>query len=119
VGAAFTRAGPRHSGLQPAPPPLAFVPTSVLDAGHENLLGRIAMNLRRLSTILCATAGALLVGGAMLAGGIQQSSAQSKYAWPKFFNVITPAVGTANHSLALAWTPEFSNATGSRARVLP
>jgi hypothetical protein len=71
-------------------------------------------------TTVCGVAGALLLGGAVLIGGAQQSSAQKKeFAWPKFFNVITPAVGTANHSLALAWTPEFNNATGSRARVLP
>jgi TRAP transporter TAXI family solute receptor len=70
--------------------------------------------------------GAGLIAGAMALAGVgltistHQSAAQSKpFAWPKYFNVITPAVGTANHSLAVAWTAEFSNATGSRARVLP
>lgn len=64
----------------------------------------------------------LLAGAALLAGlglAVTQSTAQDKFAWPKFFNVITPSVGTANHSLAVAWTAEFSNMTGSRARVLP
>jgi TRAP transporter TAXI family solute receptor len=67
----------------------------------------------------------LVAGAALLAGigfgvSTHHSVAQTKpYGWPKFFNVITPAVGTANHSLAVAWTAEFSNATGSRARVLP
>ncbi len=66
----------------------------------------------------------LVAGAALLAGvglAITQSAAQDSkpYAWPRFFNVITPAVGTANHSLAVAWTAEFSNSTGSRARVLP
>jgi hypothetical protein len=71
-------------------------------------------------TTVFSVAGALLLGGAVLVGGAHQSNAQKKdFAWPKFFNVITPAVGTANHSLALAWTPEFNNSTGSRARVLP
>jgi uncharacterized protein len=63
---------------------------------------------------------ALLVLGAAMAGGNQELNAQDKkFEWPRFFNVITPSVGTANHSLAVAWTAEFSNDTGSRARVLP
>lgn len=63
---------------------------------------------------------ALLIGGVALAG-MQQSTAQGKkdFSWPSYFNVITPSVGTANHSLAVAWTGEFSAATKSRARVLP
>jgi TRAP transporter TAXI family solute receptor len=65
-------------------------------------------------------AGAALVAGAALLAGGQQTTAQDKkFSWPQFINVVTPAVGTANHSLAVAWTAEFSNATGSRARVLP
>ncbi|HEX5778428.1 MAG TPA: TAXI family TRAP transporter solute-binding subunit [Xanthobacteraceae bacterium] len=64
-------------------------------------------------------AGAVILAGASLAVGTHPSAAQDKFAWPKYFNVITPSVGTANHSLAVAWTAEFSNMTGSRARVLP
>lgn len=41
------------------------------------------------------------------------------YKWPSYFNVVTPNVGTANHSLAVAWTSEFSAATSARVRVLP
>jgi hypothetical protein len=65
--------------------------------------------------------GALLAAGPVLFAGNQQAHAQTSkdWSWPKFFNVITPAVGTANHSLAVAWTSEFSAAAGSRARVLP
>lgn len=65
-------------------------------------------------------AGAALLAGVGLAVTAHHSMAQDKkFEWPRFFNVITPAVGTANHSLSVAWTAEFSNATGSRARVLP
>ena len=41
------------------------------------------------------------------------------YKWPRHFSVVTPVVGTANHSLAVAWTSKFSKATGVRAAVLP
>lgn len=65
-------------------------------------------------------AGAALLAGVGLAVTAHHSMAQGKkFEWPSFFNVITPAVGTANHSLAVAWTAEFSNDTKSRARVLP
>jgi len=59
-----------------------------------------------------------LIGAAMaLAMG---TAAQAEdYTWPDYFTVVTPIVGTANHSLAVAWTAEFSAQTGSRARVLP
>jgi len=60
---------------------------------------------------------ALAAVGFALAAAPQQAHAQ--YKWPSYFNVITPTVGTANHSLAVAWTSEFSATTGSRARVLP
>jgi uncharacterized protein len=53
---------------------------------------------------------------AMAAG--PQALAQG-YQWPKHFSVVTPVVGTANHSLAVAWTSKFSKATGARAAVLP
>jgi uncharacterized protein len=77
--------------------------------------------LRKGSIFPRLAAGVLLAAGVAFFGGAPDASAQGKekFAWPKFFNVITPAVGTANHSLAVAWTAEFSNDTGSRARVLP
>lgn len=75
---------------------------------------------RKASVFQRFAVGALLVAGLALTGGAQQTLAQKKdFSWPKFFNVITPAVGTANHSLAVAWTAEFGADTGSRARVLP
>jgi hypothetical protein len=55
-------------------------------------------------------AGVTLAAGGVFAQG---------YQWPEYFNVVTPVVGTANHSLAVAWTAEFSAATKSKARVLP
>lgn len=45
--------------------------------------------------------------------------AQAAYRWPRNFSVITPVVGTANHSLAVAWTSKFQAATGTRVAVLP
>jgi TRAP transporter TAXI family solute receptor len=68
---------------------------------------------------LIAAGAVIAAGAAFLAGGEQTAAQDKKFAWPQFFNVVTPAVGTANHSLAVAWTAEFSNATSSRARVLP
>lgn len=41
------------------------------------------------------------------------------YKWPRHFSVVTPVVGTANHSLAVAWTSKFSKSTGVRVAVLP
>ena len=58
------------------------------------------------------TAAALVMAAA------PQAFAQG-YQWPKHFSVVTPVVGTANHSLAVAWTAKFSKATGVRAAVLP
>lgn len=60
-----------------------------------------------------------LVAGGLLFGVSQAAVAEDSYEWPRFFNVITPIVGTANHSLAVAWTSEFSAQTSSRSRVLP
>jgi len=62
------------------------------------------------------TAG-LVVAGMTMAGASAVSAADFK--WPKYFNVIAPTVGTANHSLDVAWTSEFSAKTGVRVRVLP
>lgn len=76
--------------------------------------------LRKLNLGAGLLAGAVVLAGAGLAISTHQSAAQNKpFAWPQYFNVVTPAVGTANHSLAVAWTAEFSNDTKSRARVLP
>jgi len=47
------------------------------------------------------------------------ASAQAAFAWPRNFSVITPVVGTANHSLAVAWSAKFQAATGTRVAVLP
>lgn len=70
------------------------------------------------TSILTGLAGAALAIG-IIAGTAHNAVAQDEYEWPQFFNVITPIVGTANHSLAVAWTGEFTAQTGARARVLP
>ncbi|MCB1618303.1 MAG: ABC transporter substrate-binding protein, partial [Pseudomonadales bacterium] len=48
-----------------------------------------------------------------------QAANAADYAWPKYFSVITPVVNTANHSLAVAWTSKFQQATGARVAVKP
>jgi len=80
-----------------------------------------AKKMKTKTIIYLSTVAALLIAGLALVGGVQQSDAQEKkaWSWPKYFNVITPTVGTANHSLAVAWTPVFTASTGVRARVLP
>ena len=80
-----------------------------------------AKKMKTKTIIYLSTVAALLIAGLALVGGVQQSDAQEKkaWSWPKYFNVITPTVGTANHSLAVAWTPVFTATTGVRARVLP
>jgi TRAP transporter TAXI family solute receptor len=50
---------------------------------------------------------------------VTYSSAADTYKWPDFLRVTTPNVGTANHSIASAWTAAFTASTGVRARVLP
>lgn len=45
--------------------------------------------------------------------------AQAAFKWPRNFSVVTPVVGTANHSLAVAWSSKFQAATGVRVAVLP
>ena len=45
---------------------------------------------------------------------VPSALAQAAFAWPRNFSVITPVVGTANHSLAVAWTSKFQAATGVR-----
>ena len=61
--------------------------------------------------------GAVVAAG--LAFGQTALAAAQDYQWPDYFTVVTPIVGTANHSLGVAWTSEFSAQTDSRARVLP
>lgn len=77
------------------------------------------LDFRKRESLRCLVAAAL--GGAMLLAGTGPSAlAQSgKYTWPKTFNVVTPVVGTANHSLAVAWTSKFQAATGVKVAVLP
>jgi uncharacterized protein len=50
---------------------------------------------------------------------VTYSSAADMYKWPDFLRVATPNVGTANHSIASAWTAAFTASTGVKARVLP
>jgi len=47
------------------------------------------------------------------------AAAAEDYKWPSYFTVVTPTVGTGNHSLGVAWTSEFTAQTGGRAAVLP
>jgi TRAP transporter TAXI family solute receptor len=64
----------------------------------------------------------LALGSALIAGTALMATAQARaddYKWPKYFNVITPIVSSANHSLAVAWTGAFTADTGVRVRVLP
>jgi len=62
----------------------------------------------------------LLSGAAAAAASVSPlARAQAGYRWPRNFSVITPVVGTANHSLAVAWTSKFQAATGTRVAVLP
>ncbi|PQO22631.1 hypothetical protein C2I36_12170 [Rhodobacteraceae bacterium WD3A24] len=88
------------------------------DAGAANATSAIREERQMFKIEWSGLAGALSVAGALLVGA-PAAQAQDDYEWPSFFNVITPIVGTANHSLAVAWTSEFSASTGGRARVLP
>lgn len=67
------------------------------------------------TTVLAGGVLALGLSVAMAGSGM----AQDKYKWPDYITVVTPIVGTGNHSLGVAWTSEFSAQTSSRARVLP
>jgi len=60
---------------------------------------------------------ASLCAGVLLAANATHALAQ--YQWPKTFNVVTPVVGTANHSLAVAWSSKFQAQTGVKVAVLP
>lgn len=60
-------------------------------------------------------AGAAALGLTVLAG----TAGAQDYEWPSYFKVVTPIVGSGNHSLAIAWTTEFTAQTGVRVAVLP
>jgi len=77
------------------------------------------LDVQKRDSLRFMVAGAL--GSGLLCAGLSPHAlAQSgKYAWPKTFNVVTPVVGTANHSLAVAWTSKFQAATGVKVAVLP
>lgn len=61
------------------------------------------------------------IGAGALAAGLAPRvlAADGAFKWPRHFSVVTPVVGTANHSLAVAWTSKFQAATGTRVAVLP
>lgn len=62
-------------------------------------------------------AGALLALG--LTAGSTGFAQADDFKWPSYFTVITPIVGSANHSLAVAWTTEFTAQTGVRVAIKP
>lgn len=47
------------------------------------------------------------------------SALAEDYKWPAYFSVVTPVVGSGNHSLAVAWTTEFTAQTGVRIAIKP
>lgn len=75
---------------------------------HANPVRRATLRLVAAATLAAS----------MLSSGGREALAQD-YKWPPSFNVITPVVGTANHSLAVAWSSKFQAATGCRVAVLP
>lgn len=66
---------------------------------------------------LRAATGAMIATGLALAASSAAKAQQFK--WPKYFSVITPIVGSSNHSLGVAWSTTFSADTGVRVRILP
>lgn len=68
--------------------------------------------------VACGAFGAslLMAGLGQLA---QAAETDDEFEWPRYFNIITPIVGTANHSLGVAWASELSAQTNTRARVTP
>ncbi|UCE30086.1 MAG: TAXI family TRAP transporter solute-binding subunit [Burkholderiales bacterium] len=73
----------------------------------------------RRATLRALAASALGAGAMLVATGPLALANAADYEWPPTFNVVTPVVGTGNHSLAVAWSAKFSAATGSRVAVLP
>lgn len=70
-------------------------------------------------SFLRAVLPTMAVALTLTAGVTSPGAAQDTYKWPDYFTAVTPIVGTANHSLGVAWTAEFSAQNKSRARVLP
>lgn len=71
-------------------------------------------------TTLSGLIVSLVLGvGLLMAGPVMTAQAEESYQWPRYFNIVTPNVGTANHSLSVAWASEFSAQTSARSRVLP
>ncbi|POF27971.1 TAXI family TRAP transporter solute-binding subunit [Roseibium marinum] len=66
---------------------------------------------RRLVLSASATLG-LSIGA--LGGALAED-----YKWPAYFTVVTPVVGSGNHSLAVAWTTELTAQTGVRVAIKP
>ncbi len=60
----------------------------------------------------------ILTACALVMGAVSAAQA-ADYQWPRYFSVITPRVGTANHSLAVAWSAKFTQSTGARVAVKP
>ncbi len=63
--------------------------------------------------------GVALAAAALAAGVATAASAQGAFKWPQYFSIVTPVVGTANHSLAVAWSAKFTKDTGVRVAVKP
>lgn len=64
----------------------------------------------------------VLAGAAIALGltvGLTGVASAEDYKYPSYFSVITPQVGSANHSLAVAWTTEFTAQTGVRVAIKP
>ncbi|MBT6292254.1 MAG: hypothetical protein HOI98_18205, partial [Rhodospirillaceae bacterium] len=55
--------------------------------------------------ILRAATGAIVAAGLALAAS---GAKAQQFKWPKYFSVITPIVGSSNHSLGVAWSTTFS-----------
>lgn len=70
---------------------------------------------RRMIFGMSVTAGLSL--GAL--GSTSGTALADDFEWPAYFSVITPIVGSANHSLAVAWTTEFTAQTGIRVAIKP
>ncbi len=60
-----------------------------------------------------------MAGGVLALAAMAGTAAAEDYKWPRYFKVVTPIVGSGNHSLAVAWTTEFTAQTGGRVAVLP
>jgi TRAP transporter TAXI family solute receptor len=81
--------------------------------------------LKKKNLIVFLIIGAMLITSFTLGGCATTPPKESgeksgeEWAWPSYKTIATPATGTANHSIAVAWSSEFSPDTGMRVRVLP